>query len=145
MSRFKTAEARANFACSGLASSDVLAGAAFIQWFPWCGGRVLLTLELCAKADKIDVERDDLGLQYRRISPEDFETHRQRVASGAFDAAQLADLVDDPARDRFDPYVPDPLLREAFAAEVLHVEGAREAANKMRPAPGGQLKSGRRN
>lgn len=124
------AEARANFARSGLASGDVLAGTSFIQWFPWRGGRVLLTLELCAKADSIDVERDDLCLQYRKISPSDFEAHRQRVASGAFDAAQLAKLVDDPARDRFDPYVPDPLLREAFAAEVLDINEARAVAGE---------------
>ncbi|HPA20590.1 MAG TPA: DEAD/DEAH box helicase [Verrucomicrobiae bacterium] len=122
------ATARGNFARSGLGSSDVLSGTSFIQWFPWRGGRALLTLELCAKADEIDVDRDDLRLQYKKISAEDFEEHRRRVATGTFDAARLAELADEPARDRFDPYVPDSLLREAFAAEVLDVDGAREAA-----------------
>lgn len=131
--------ARDSFAHSGLGSSDVLAGSSLIQWFPWRGGRALLTLELCAKADKIEIERDDLCLQYKKISAKDFEEHRQRVASGSFDAAHLAELADEPARDRFDPYVSEPLLREAFATEVLDMDAAREAAGAIRTSPANNL------
>ncbi len=101
-----------------------------MEWFPWAGTRVLLTLELCAKADGLATERGDLHLRYRDCSPADFDAHRWRIAGGAFTPERLLPLVADPQRDRFDEHVPEALLRQSFGEEVLDLPGAEAAARE---------------
>ncbi|MFN2541385.1 MAG: DEAD/DEAH box helicase [Chthoniobacterales bacterium] len=122
------AQARQTFTGACLGTRDTVTSLSGVEWFPWCGSRVLLTLELAAKADRLKTERDDLCLRYEKLTPADFLVHRARVASGAFSSEQLVLLVSDLTRDRFDEHVPIPLLQEAFAAEVLDVPGAMAAA-----------------
>jgi ATP-dependent helicase Lhr and Lhr-like helicase len=121
-------EARQAFSRAGLDTRDTVIGLSGIEWFPWCGSRVLLTLELAAKADGLKTERDDLRLRYEKLTPADFVAHRARIASGAFSAEQLVMLAADLERDRFDEYVPESLLQRAFVTEVLDMPGASAAA-----------------
>ena len=122
------AQARQTFTDACLGTRDTVTSLSGVEWFPWRGSRVLLTLELAAKADRLKTERDDLCLRYEKLTPADFLAHRARVASGAFASEQLIMLISDLTRDRFDEYVPIPLLQEAFVAEVLDVPGAMAAA-----------------
>jgi ATP-dependent Lhr-like helicase len=119
--------ARKAFANAGLHKSNTVVGFSGVEWFPWRGDRVLRTLELCAKADRIITTRDSLSLRYQKLSVEEFELHRRRVAEGAFTPG-LAALPQDLQRDRFDEYVPDSLLQSAFGCEVLDLVGAQECA-----------------
>jgi hypothetical protein len=121
-------EARQNFANAGLDAQDTIISFSGVEWFPWRGSRVLLTLELCAKADRLKTERDDLSIRYQKLATADFVAHRARIASGAFTAEQLVMLVADLQRDRFDEYVPEALLQQAFVAEALDLPGAQLAA-----------------
>jgi hypothetical protein len=111
-----------------LDARDTVVGFSGIEWFPWQGSRVLLSLELCAKTDDLKVERDDLCLRYQKLSAADFVDHRNRIASGKFIPEQLVALVRDLHRDRFDEYVPQNLLQQAFVAEVLDLDNAQLAA-----------------
>ena len=122
------AKARQSFADAGLRENDTVVGLHGVEWFPWQGGRVLQTLQLCAKVDGINVERDDLCLRYQKITADQLTAHRQRVAAGAFDKATLVKLLGDVQRDRFDEHVPEDLLRAAFADEELALTQAQAAA-----------------
>jgi len=117
-------EARRTFTDSGLLTKDMVIGLSGVEWFPWSGSRVLLTLELCAKADGIQAERDNLCLRYRKITPSDFDAHRAKIATGGFTAEQLVMLCSDLQRDRFDEYVPEALLQAASISEVLNLPAA---------------------
>lgn len=122
------AEARQVFVRAGLDAHDAVISLNGVEWFPWHGSRVLLTLELCAKVDGLKTDRDDLSIRYQKLAVADFVGHRARIASGAFTADQLMMLVPDLQRDRFDEYVPEELLRQAFVAEALDLPAARRAA-----------------
>ena len=132
------AEARKCFADAGLDRTDVVVGTSGVEWFPWQGGRVLQTLQLCAKADGITTECDDLCLRYQKLSVEQFAEHRRRVAAGAFAAADLTHLLQDFQRDRFDEHVPRALLQGAFAEEVRALAPARVAAQETPPGSSDQ-------
>lgn len=122
-------DARQVFAEARLATCDTVVGFGGVEWFPWQGNRVLLTLELCAKADGLRTERDNLCIRYQRLSAADFAEHRGRIAAGAFTEKQLAALVPDRKRDRFDEFVTDTLLQEAFVSEILDLCSAQEVAS----------------
>lgn len=122
------ARARQTFADARLDSSDTVVTFNGIEWFPWRGSNVLRTLELCAKADNLNVERDDLCLRYQKISATEFAEHRKRIANNSFSPTNLLQLVQDLQRDRFDQYISDELLRQAFVSEVLDISGAQAAA-----------------
>ena len=124
-------EARQTFANAGLDAHDTVVGFSGVEWFPWCGSRVLVTLELCAKADGVKIERDDFCLRYQKLTPADFIDHRKRISSGAFSPEQLVKLVPDLQRDRFDEHVPAPLLQQAFVAEVLDLANAQTIARAV--------------
>jgi len=122
------AESRETFRRSGLREKDTVITFSGVEWFPWNGSRVLLTLELCAKAAGINTERDSLCLRYQKLTATEFAAHRAEIAAARFTAADLIPLVRDLERDRFDEHVPEPLLQQAFIAEVLDLSGARTAA-----------------
>ncbi len=135
------AKARQAFADARLDQTDVVAGSVGVEWFPWQGGRVLQTLQLCAKADNLDAERDDLRLRYGKITPGQFAEHRRRIASGVFTRSDLIKKLSDFGRDRFDEHVPETLLQTAFLEEVLILPEARAAAARETP-PGGRTMAG---
>ena len=122
-------EARQAFANAGLTARDTITTLDGVEWFPWQGSRVLLTLELCAKADGLKPQRDDLSIRYQKLTAGDFAAHRARIASGVFAAEQLVMLVVDLQCDRFDEHVPEALLQQAFVSEVLDLRRAQKAAD----------------
>ena len=122
------ADARQSFRTARLDEQDTATSLGGVEWFPWHGSRVLLTLELCAKADGLKTDRDDLCLRYRQLDCSEFVAHRARIASGAFTAEQLIALVPDLQRDRFDEHVPESLLRQAFLEEVLDLPATQAVA-----------------
>jgi len=121
-------EARQVFSNAGLATSDTVLSLSGVEWFPWHGSRVLLTLELCSKADGLRTDRDNLCIRYQKLSASEFASHRAKIAEGAFTERQLISLVPDLQRDRFDEFVSEALLQTAFAAEVLDLASAQEVA-----------------
>lgn len=121
-------QARETFRIAGLDQHDTVVTLNGVEWFPWNGSRVLLTLELCAKAAGIQTERNNLCLRYQRLSPSDFAAHRADIAAGKFAAADLIAHVHDLQRDRFDEHLPEHLLQKAFAIEVLDLERSKASA-----------------
>ena len=123
-------EARETFRRAGLRENDTVTTLSGVEWFPWNGSRVLLTLELCAKSAGINTERDSLSLRYQKLTATDFAEHRAEISAGKFTADDIMPLVRDLERDRFDEHVPAPLLEQAFIGEVLDLVGARMAARE---------------
>ncbi|HVF71026.1 MAG TPA: DEAD/DEAH box helicase [Chthoniobacterales bacterium] len=121
-------EARETFRRAGLRENDTVTTLAGVEWFPWNGSRVLLTLELCARAAGVNTERNSLCLRYQKLTATEFAVHRAAIAAGEFTADELMPLVRDQERDRFDEHVPEELLQKAFIAEVLHLPGAEAVA-----------------
>ena len=121
-------QARETFDRVGLRRGNAIVSLTGIEWFPWCGSRVLLTLELCAKAAGLTTERDSLCLRYRDLSSSEFAKHVAHIAADKFSPEQLVTKVPDLQRDRFDEYVVEPLLQKAFISEVLDLPGAQLAA-----------------
>jgi ATP-dependent Lhr-like helicase len=122
-------EARETFRRAGLREIDTFTTLSGVEWFPWSGSRVLLTLELCARAAGINTERNSLCLRYQKLTATEFGAHRAEIAAGKFTSDILMPLVRDLERDRFDEHVPEELLRKAFIAEVLDSVGTRTAAS----------------
>ena len=122
-------EARETFGRAGLRKNDTVTTLNGVEWFPWNGSRVLLTLELCAKSAGINTERNSLCLRYQKLTANDFARHRAEIAAGKFTADHLMPLVRDLERDRFDQHVPRLLLEQAFINEVLDLVGAQMAAS----------------
>ncbi len=58
----------------------------------------------------------------------DFTGHREKIARGRFTAEELTQLVLELQRDRFDEFIPNVLLQEAFEVEVLDLENAQRTA-----------------
>ena len=121
---------REAFRRAGLDERDTVTSFSGVEWFPWNGSRVLVTLELCARAAGIKTERNDLCLRYQKLTAADFAAHRGEIAAGKFTTGDLVDVVRDLQRDRFDEHVPQELLQKAFVVEVLDLDGARASARE---------------
>jgi len=124
-------EARETFEIAGLKNSKLIFGPSDVQWFPWAGTKTLQTLELCAKADGIKIDRDELRIRYQNCTRESFLTHSHKVATGGFTTNELLPFVKDLDRDRFDEYVPREILEIAFAKEMLDIPTASVAARVL--------------
>lgn len=124
-------QARQCFKEALLMDRDFKADLYSVHWLPWSGTRVLLTLELCAKVDGLDVGRQDFSLSYAKLSVGELREHCQRIADDKFSEEMLLEEVAELSRDRFDEYVAVPLLQEAYAREVMDLDGARQAARRV--------------
>jgi ATP-dependent Lhr-like helicase len=111
-----------------LDATDVVFGRQNIQWFPWVGTRTMRTLSLLARSAKIAHETDLLSITYHLSSPEEFHTHLREVSKSQPDAVALARLMPNKAIEKFDDFVPEPLLDEANSRSRLNVSEAYEAA-----------------
>lgn len=111
----------------GLAEQDILVGRQRVQWFPWVGTRALLTLSLLAKSAKMVHEMDRLSITYQLSSEEAFLQHLRQITGSEPDALALARLMPVKAVEKYDGFIPEPLLDEANARSRLDLAEARAA------------------
>ena len=94
------------------------------QFFPWCGDRVLSTLELLLRGCGLDVTNEGINLLIQ--SP--VETVVQRISAllgaGLPSGEQLALRVSNKKVGKYDECLPDALLRMNYASACLDVAGA---------------------
>jgi ATP-dependent Lhr-like helicase len=107
-----------------LAESDIVVGRQNIQWFPWVGTRAILTLSLLAKSAKIVHEVDRLSITYQLPSLGTFVTHLRHNLAAKPDAVALARLMPVKAIEKYDNFIPEPLLDEANARGRLDIREA---------------------
>jgi ATP-dependent Lhr-like helicase len=117
----------------GLDNTDLILGHQFVQWFPWVGTRALLTLSLLAEFAKISHETDQLSITYYLPSPDDLCAHLLQFATSPPDPTALSRLLPMGLRfvDKFDEFVPPPLLDEANSKSRLDISGAIVAAKSF--------------
>ena len=134
----RLAEARALIRPTGIADGPCLVslGGNKIALLPWAGTRIIHTLALRLGKSQITRAAEEgfyLTLAGTAAGPE--ATHRalQQAAAEPWNAAaivaplQRAFLL----QNKYDEFLPEPLLKRAFAAAHLDVDGARAALRQM--------------
>jgi ATP-dependent helicase Lhr and Lhr-like helicase len=130
-SQFLLRAARQTAAIASLDKTDVVFGQQTIQWFPWVGTRTLRTLSLLAKSSKIATDIDQISITYHLSSPDAFIAHVRATANSQPDSIALARLMPIKMVEKFDDFVPEPLLDRANAQSRLDVAGALEACRVL--------------
>jgi ATP-dependent Lhr-like helicase len=116
---------------SGLLARGYIVRAESIQWFPWLGTRGLLTLELHAACDSLEVIRDELSITYKKIETARLRKHLESIASGNRTALELAQRMGIKVFDKFDDTLMENLLDEANARDRLDLPGAKLRSEQM--------------
>ena len=123
---------------SGLAASSVLplAENRFLL-FPWCGTRPFNTLILMLEHGGFNVLRPYapyyLGVRAKCDTVTDLKRRLMQLCESPPSAEELSKQVEDHALivNKYDRYVPEPLLREAYSVDYLDIPGAIESIRRL--------------
>ncbi|MCY4063063.1 MAG: DEAD/DEAH box helicase [Chloroflexi bacterium] len=105
--------------------------------FPWCGTRQFATLALLLRHSGIGVPDQDppyyLVLEASHASAADLREQLRRQCQDHPTPEALAKPVSEYnlQRDKYDRFVPAPLLREAYSADYLDIPGAVESISRL--------------
>ena len=105
--------------------------------FPWCGTRAFTTLVLMLEYREFQVI-DSYASYYLEIrakydSADDLKRQLVRLCQSPPSADELSKRVDkfDLIVNKYDRYVPEPLLREAYSVDYLDIPGAVESIRRL--------------
>ena len=123
---------------SDLAASSILplADKRFLL-FPWCGTRSFNTLEHMLNRGGFKVvysyEPYHLEVQTTCYTVDDLRQQLQQLSENPPSADELSKQVSDYALkvNKYDRYVPEPLLREAYSVDYLDIPGAIESIRRL--------------
>ena len=119
---------------SRVIETNVLVSQTGVQWFPWCGTKVIRTLELLAKIDGGSPSVDQLSLRYAGWNEARLRQHWETIANFSDQATDLSDLMANKCFEKFDMFVQPQLLNAANARDRLDLAGARRlTASLTRP------------
>lgn len=123
--------ARLLFRKCGLEKRPLLVRQKEVQWFPWSGTRVLLTLICFARHQDLKTTVDSLSITYRDIDLSAFMKHLDFITNAQILPEEIAAELPVKHFEKFDPYLLDELLNHANAVERLDLNGARESATDL--------------
>ncbi len=119
------AEGRTNFTRFGLHSDPILSWGADTLIFPWRGDRIMSTLALVLTGSGVEVAQDGVCLTMTGMDRTGALTRlRQLQNEGKPDPLTLAARVRTKIVEKYDDYLTEELLSEAFAARTLDIDGA---------------------
>ena len=128
-------EARETFRKAGMADRPLIhLGGKMWALFPWLGSYAFLALERflklrCGKRlglSGLSPERP-YSLQFvMQVDAEDFYRITREEAEKEFDPMELVYPGEVPVFEKYDPYVPDELIRKGFANGILDIEGMKK-------------------
>ena len=125
-------EGRDTFRTLGLDRSSVVRREGETLLFPWTGGRELTALRLALLNRGLRVEEDTVALLVEDEEPGKLERALNRLASGNIPPdTELAGMVEDMLRAKYDEYLTTELLREDWAAEYISSANLRETAIRL--------------
>ncbi|MBC8037272.1 MAG: hypothetical protein H7X89_08645, partial [Rhizobiales bacterium] len=122
--------ARKIFRATGLNHGSILKNGIGADFYPWVGTRTMLTLELCARADGLRVDRRPLSLRYE-AGEETLRTHFAKIAESRFDLLELAQQIPDRHRMKYDEFLSDDLLDRSNINRCLQMDEAAEVARRV--------------
>jgi ATP-dependent Lhr-like helicase len=126
------AEGRANFARLGLASTGILPRGNETLLFPWCGDRVMATLALALSDADVHVEHAGVCLTVSGADTASVSAYLQHLTTyGLPDRLELAGRVGNKIVEKYDEYLSDDVLTEAYAQDRLDPDGARVAIREI--------------
>lgn len=119
------AEARAAFGMLGLSIEHLVPAGNHVVFFPWVGDRAMTTLALWFLTQGVEVEMSGVCLSLREC---DMDRARAALTRGgqlaSIDRLELAARAADLHREKYDRFLPTPLLLRQFAARELDPSGA---------------------
>ncbi len=101
-----------------------------VQWFPWLGTRGLLTLELHARCDELEAERDQLSITYKKTDPVRWRAHLETIVRSDRTNLDLAQRMEVKTFDKFDGLLDEELLDQANARNRLDLHGSKIRAEE---------------
>ena len=119
--------ARSSARALGLEERGVLVEGNRIHWLPWLGTKGQRTVTLLAERNNLEVRQDALCLTYN-ATLDQFTRHLRWIADQRVTAHELADLIDDKTRERFDRYLSARLLDQENVERRLALSEAVDAA-----------------
>jgi ATP-dependent helicase Lhr and Lhr-like helicase len=103
---------------------------------PWRGDKIMNTLAVVLRGQRVEVGQDGVALTVRRIDAAGlWELTRELADAPPPDPLELAESVANKAADKHDCYLDDALLTQSYAARSLDVPGAWSALNDLSKAP----------
>ena len=105
--------------------------------FPWCGSRQFSTQLLMLDQANIKVRRVYEPYYYELVqeadNPDDLRLRFRQLCSTLPASSDLTGKIQDAAlrRNKYDPYIPTDLLREAFARDHVDIPGAIESIKRL--------------
>jgi ATP-dependent Lhr-like helicase len=128
-------EGRTAFAQRLLDIQPIIGTSSHSSVFPWCGDTTMATLALTLTNAGLEATADGVAL-YVAASPATVWCLIRELADGPeVDGLELAALVKNKERDKFDHYLDDELLTRSYAAAALDVASARIALRELAAGP----------
>ncbi|MDF9826583.1 ATP-dependent Lhr-like helicase [Ereboglobus sp. PH5-10] len=95
-----------------------------LVWFPWRGTKIMQTLALLAKHDRMQTSLGQFTIHYKNVDVDTWRAHISRIATTTISAETLSPLLPMKQFEKFDEHVPEALLDMANARERLDMRGA---------------------
>jgi ATP-dependent Lhr-like helicase len=122
--------ARKLFRMTGLDQGLILKNGIGADFLPWVGTRTMLTFELCARADGLRVDRRQLSIRYE-ADEETLRSHFAKIAGSRFNLLELAQLIPDRHREKYDEFLSEDLLDQSNIYRCLQMDEAARVARQV--------------
>lgn len=122
--------ARTIFRKAELDQQNIIVGKGIIHWYPWVGTRTMRTLQMHAIALGIAADMDDLGLHFHLADFADFLDYLHATAAADYDPDVIADSLPIKSFDKYDDFIPSPLLNVQNAHDHLDFPEAKNVAKR---------------
>jgi len=100
-------------------------------WFTWCGTRVNRTLLGLGLYKGLDVSDEGIALTFENMSDIEIQEYYGQFLREQPDPVELAQCFPVKAVEKYDGYLAEELLSEAFARNYLDLPGALEAIRRL--------------
>ena len=130
-SRQCLSEGREEFNGLGLSKSAVIEDGGRIHLFPWLGTAKLDTLRLALRYAGLTVEHSRIHVSVSNVEISRVMEVLRTLAQTQPPAKALTYLADNLRDDKFDGYLPDDLVREAFIHDRLQLDSLSLAAHSL--------------
>jgi len=102
-----------------------------VIWFTWCGSRINRTLLGLGLYKDLDVSDEGIALTFAKMSENRIMEFYGQFLQNQPDPVELASCFPVKAVEKYDCYLTDELLSEAFARNYLDLPGALKLISKM--------------
>jgi ATP-dependent Lhr-like helicase len=100
-------------------------------WFTWCGTRVNRTILGLGLYKDLDVSDEGIALTFEKMSDTEIQKYYSQFLLEQPDPVELARCFPVKAIEKYDGYLADELLSEAFARNYLDLPGALRTINGL--------------